>query len=123
MLDVIGLGVGPYNLSLAALLEKSELNHLFLEQKSNFNWHDGMLLDNACLQIHFLKDLVSLTDPTSKYSFMNYLHENGLSYMFLNRQITSVHRLEFIQYMRWVVSKLQAKIKFSCIMYNGTIYF
>ena len=54
MFDVIGIGVGPYNLSLAALMQKTVLNGLFVEQKSHFNWHDGMLLNNAYLQIHFL---------------------------------------------------------------------
>jgi hypothetical protein len=38
--DFIGVGIGPFNLGLACLAQPiSELRGLFLEQKSEFNWH------------------------------------------------------------------------------------
>ena len=38
MLDFIGIGLGPFNLSLASLLQnKSSLNYVFFEQKAQFD--------------------------------------------------------------------------------------
>ncbi|NOJ47631.1 lysine N(6)-hydroxylase/L-ornithine N(5)-oxygenase family protein [Bradyrhizobium sp. WSM 1744] len=37
----------------------------------------GMLLPGSDMQISFLKDLVSLRDPTSPFTFLNYLHKRG----------------------------------------------
>ncbi|WP_283812081.1 SidA/IucD/PvdA family monooxygenase [Bradyrhizobium archetypum] len=36
-----------------------------------------MLLPGSDMQISFLKDLVSLRDPTSPFTFLNYLHKRG----------------------------------------------
>ncbi len=68
--DLIGVGVGPFNLGLAALLDKvTDVNVTFLEANSKFSWHENMLIENAKLQVHYLKDLVSLIDPTNKFLF------------------------------------------------------
>ena len=58
-IDIIGVGIGAFNLSLAALLQKSKAEYKFFDQKKEFGWHKGMLLENAKLQVHFLKDLAS----------------------------------------------------------------
>jgi L-lysine 6-monooxygenase (NADPH-requiring) len=36
----------------------------------------------AEIQVPFLADLVTLADPTSPYTFLNYLHEQGRLYRF-----------------------------------------
>ncbi|NYA44769.1 SidA/IucD/PvdA family monooxygenase [Serratia fonticola] len=62
------------NLSLAALLHPHpHITSAFFEQRSEFQWHPGLMLPNLTLQISFMKDLVSLVDPTSKLSFLAYL--------------------------------------------------
>jgi lysine N6-hydroxylase len=67
--EFIAIGLGPFNLSLACLMEPlREHRCLFLEQNAQFDWHPGMLLDDATLQNPFLADLVTLADPTSRYS-------------------------------------------------------
>ncbi|MEI2581273.1 SidA/IucD/PvdA family monooxygenase [Scytonema sp. PRP1] len=72
--DLIGIGIGPSNLGLAALCEPvDQINALFLEQKPQFQWHPGLLLENSSLQVPFLADLVTMADPCSKFSFLNYL--------------------------------------------------
>ena len=74
MLDFIGIGLGPFNLSLASLLQdKTNLKYRFFEQKAQFDWHAGMQLPDTVLQVPFMADLVSMVDPTSPYSFLNYL--------------------------------------------------
>lgn len=60
VLDVVGVGAGPFNLSVAALLHPiEEVTSKFFEQQSSYSWHPGMLLPNVSIQNSFLKDLVS----------------------------------------------------------------
>ncbi|MGU4703679.1 SidA/IucD/PvdA family monooxygenase, partial [Burkholderia cepacia] len=43
--DVLGIGVGPFNLSLAALLAPlNGLRSLFVERRPEFRWHPGLML-------------------------------------------------------------------------------
>jgi hypothetical protein len=68
--DFAGIGVGPFNLGLAALSQPIEgLDGVFLERRESFDWHPGMMLEPAHLQVPFMADLVTLADPTSPYSF------------------------------------------------------
>ncbi|MEU0843870.1 lysine N(6)-hydroxylase/L-ornithine N(5)-oxygenase family protein [Streptomyces sp. NPDC005962] len=107
--DFIGVGLGPYNLGLACLTEPiDELDGLFLESKSDFDWHPGMLLDGVTLQTPFMADLVTLADPTSPYSFLNYLKESGRLYSFYIREIFYPLRAEYNKYCRWAAHKLSS---------------
>ncbi|MER6910688.1 SidA/IucD/PvdA family monooxygenase [Streptomyces sp. NPDC000594] len=106
-LDFIGIGLGPFNLGLACLTEPiGELNGLFLESKPDFEWHSGMFLDGAHLQTPFMSDLVTLADPTSPYSFLNYLKERGRLYSFYIRENFYPLRTEYNDYCRWAAGKL-----------------
>lgn len=111
---VTGIGIGPANLSLAALLQPCrDIKSRFLERKDEFQWHPGLLLPNAELQVAFLKDLVSLVDPTSKYSFLSFLRERNRLYSFINANFRQVLRREFNEYYRWVCSQM-AGLEFGC---------
>ena len=46
----------------------------FVERQARFGWHRGMLLEDATMQVSFLKDLVTLRNPASGFSFLSYLH-------------------------------------------------
>ncbi|MGW0902576.1 lysine N(6)-hydroxylase/L-ornithine N(5)-oxygenase family protein [Streptomyces sp. NPDC002853] len=112
-LDFIGIGLGPFNLGLACLTEPiDELNGLFLESKPDFEWHSGMFLEGAHLQTPFMSDLVTLADPTSPYSFLNYLKEAGRLYSFYIRENFYPLRTEYNDYCRWAAAKLSS-IRFS----------
>ncbi|MGY0024198.1 lysine N(6)-hydroxylase/L-ornithine N(5)-oxygenase family protein [Streptomyces sp. cg35] len=111
--DFIGIGLGPFNLGLACLTEPiAELNGVFLESKPDFEWHSGMFLDGAHLQTPFMSDLVTLADPTSPYSFLNYLKESGRLYAFYIRENFYPLRVEYNDYCRWAAAKLSS-IRFS----------
>ena len=98
----VGIGAGPANLSLASLLHSHpEVSNLFLEKKSAFSWHDGQQLPDTTLQVSMLKDLVSLADPTNRFSFLSYLHSHGRIYHFMNARFDAVPRQEFRNYMKW----------------------
>ncbi|MET8782729.1 lysine N(6)-hydroxylase/L-ornithine N(5)-oxygenase family protein [Streptomyces sp. NPDC004096] len=105
--DFVGIGLGPFNLGLACLTEPiTRLDGVFLESKPTFEWHSGMFLDGAHLQTPFMSDLVTLADPTSPYSFLNYLKEQGRLYAFYIRENFYPLRVEYDDYCRWAASKL-----------------
>jgi len=105
--DLIGIGIGPFNLGLAALSEPvTELNALFLDQSDEFNWHPGLMLDEVTLQVPFMADLVTMADPTSPYSFLNYMKQSGRLYKFYIRESFFIFRKEYNAYCRWVLGQL-----------------
>ncbi|MGW1530660.1 lysine N(6)-hydroxylase/L-ornithine N(5)-oxygenase family protein [Streptomyces aureus] len=107
--DFVGIGLGPFNLGLACLTEPiAELSGVFLESKPHFEWHSGMFLDGAHLQTPFMSDLVTLADPTSPYSFLNYLKETGRLYAFYIRENFYPLRVEYDAYCRWAADKLSS---------------
>ena len=90
--DLIGIGFGPSNIALAIALEEGRdarpqhrpLDALFVERQPGFVWHRNMLLDQAHMQISFLKDLATLRNPSSRFTFLNYLHEKDRLQDFIN---------------------------------------
>jgi lysine N6-hydroxylase len=105
--DFIAVGVGPFNLGLACLTEPiAELDGLFLDRNERFCWHPGMLLDDATLQTPFMGDLVTLADPTSRFSFLNYVKRQGRIYAFYIKENFFLMRNEFNQYCQWAADQL-----------------
>jgi lysine N6-hydroxylase len=107
--DLIGVGIGPFNLALAALLEPAgEVEAVFFEQAPEFSWHPGLLLEGSTTQVPFLADLVTLADPTSPHSFLAYLKAQDRLYRFYVREAFHVPRREYDHYCRWVAGRLAA---------------
>lgn len=100
------MGVGPFNLSVAALLHPLEVRARFFERSPEFHWHAGLLFDESTLQVSFLKDLVTLADPTSPFSFLSFLFATRRLYRFINADLPRVSRREFNQYFRWACDRL-----------------
>lgn len=80
--DLVGIGFGPANLALAIAVDEHNrrdpqqaLKVGFLEKQATFGWHRGMLLEGATMQVSFLKDLVTMRDPRSRFTFLTYLQE------------------------------------------------
>ncbi|WP_328669255.1 lysine N(6)-hydroxylase/L-ornithine N(5)-oxygenase family protein [Streptomyces sp. NBC_00328] len=124
--DFVGIGLGPFNLGLACLTEPiAELSGVFLESKPHFEWHSGMFLEGAHLQTPFMSDLVTLADPTSPYSFLNYLKESGRLYAFYIRENFYPLRVEYDDYCRWAADKLSS-VRFSTtvaeVTYEDEVY-
>ncbi len=75
---------------------------------TGFDWHPGMLLDDATLQVPFLADLVTMADPTSRWSFLNYLKRSGNLYPFYIRESFYPLRREYDDYCRWAAERLDS---------------
>ncbi len=105
--DIIGIGIGPSNLSTAALLDPvKEINSIFFDAKKEFQWFPGMLFPEATIQVSWLKDLVTLVDPTSRHSFLAFLAHKKRMYRFAMARFPRVKRREFNQYFQWVSQSL-----------------
>ncbi|WP_159502138.1 lysine N(6)-hydroxylase/L-ornithine N(5)-oxygenase family protein [Microbacterium sp. 18062] len=118
--DIIGIGFGPANLSLAIAVEErnaavppaERVRARFIERQPRFGWHDGMLLPGATMQVSFLKDLVSLRNPTSPYTFLNYLHERGRLADFINLKTFFPMRREFHDYLGWAAARVDVPVSY-----------
>lgn len=110
--EILAIGAGPGNLGLAVALEElapAEVagDTLIVERHDSVVWQRGMLLPWTQSQVSFLKDLVTLRNPRSKFSFINYLHSVGRLDEFINLASFTPYRLEISGYLSWVGQTLQ----------------
>ncbi|MDN0194855.1 SidA/IucD/PvdA family monooxygenase [Streptomyces sp. S.PNR 29] len=105
--DLVGIGIGPFNLSLAALADPlTALDTAFYEQRPTFAWHPGLLIDGTTIQVPFLADLVTLADPASPWTFLNYLKTRERLFPFYIAERFHIQRAEYDAYCRWVADNL-----------------
>lgn len=105
--DILAIGIGPFNLGLAALTSTiPKLKCLFIDENKEFNWHPGLLLDNARLQVPFYADLVTLADPCNQFSYLSYLKHKQRLFRFAIQENNFVYRKEYNDYCKWVAGQL-----------------
>ncbi|HEU5355443.1 MAG TPA: SidA/IucD/PvdA family monooxygenase [Actinocrinis sp.] len=107
--DLVGVGLGPFNLALAALAEPIPgLGSVFLDEKPHFSWHPGMMVAGATLQVPFLADLVTLVDPANRHSYLSHLREKGRLFELYFAERFHISRAEYESYCRAVAEALPA---------------
>ncbi|NKI41329.1 lysine N(6)-hydroxylase/L-ornithine N(5)-oxygenase family protein [Streptomyces physcomitrii] len=107
--DLVGIGIGPFNLSLAALAQPlTTLGTAFYDQNPAFAWHPGLLIEGTTLQVPFLADLVTLADPASRWSFLSHLRHRERLFPFYFAERFHIDRAEYAAYCRWVSEHLPA---------------
>lgn len=107
--DVIGIGFGPSNIALAITLEEKkqegyDVDSFFIEKQPSFAWHANMMLNNTHMQISFLKDLATMRNPSSHFTFINYLHQKQRLQDFINLKTFFPSRHEFNDYLAWAAA-------------------
>ncbi|PSN67432.1 L-ornithine 5-monooxygenase (L-ornithine N(5)-oxygenase) [Corynespora cassiicola Philippines] len=118
--DLLCVGFGPASLAIAVALHDAlegtdpalDLSGLqgrppkvaFLEKQHKFAWHAGMLLPGARMQITFMKDMATMRNPRSEFTFINYLHQKDRLIEFANLNTFLPQRVEYEDYMRWCAS-------------------
>lgn len=117
--DLVGIGFGPSNLSLAIALEEHgasapehPVTSHFFERQPSFGWHRNMLLPSTTMQISFLKDLATFRNPMSRFSFVSYLHASNRLVQFVNNQDFFPTRQEFHQYLEWAAAGLGDQVTY-----------
>lgn len=119
-LDVVGIGFGPSNLALAIAIDEHNrsvgptrpVTAGFLERQPRFGWHRGMLIDDSTMQVSFLKDLVTLRNPASDFSFLSYLQCRGRLVDFINHKTLFPLRIEFHDYLEWAAERLASFVTY-----------
>ncbi|HEX8081934.1 MAG TPA: SidA/IucD/PvdA family monooxygenase [Jatrophihabitans sp.] len=108
--ELLAVGAGPSNLGLAVALEElaPDLadNALIIDRNPTIEWQSGLLLPWAKSQVSFLKDLVTLRNPRSRFSFLNFLKSTDRLDAFINLGNQSPYRLEISAYLNWVADSL-----------------
>ncbi|MFF7651001.1 lysine N(6)-hydroxylase/L-ornithine N(5)-oxygenase family protein [Streptomyces sp. NPDC007983] len=118
--DLIGIGFGPSNVAMAIALGEHNaraggqeaVSARFFEQQPRFGWHRGMLIDDATMQVSFLKDLVTLRNPASEFSFLCYLQSKGRLIDFINHKNLFPLRVEFHDYFEWAAAKVEDMVSY-----------
>ncbi|MER7697977.1 MULTISPECIES: lysine N(6)-hydroxylase/L-ornithine N(5)-oxygenase family protein [unclassified Streptomyces] len=118
--DLIGIGFGPSNVAMAIALREhnskvdrqDSVTAHFFEQQPSFGWHRGMLIDDATMQVSFLKDLVTLRNPASEFSFLCYLQSRGRLVDFINHKNLFPLRVEFHDYFEWAAAQVEDQVSY-----------
>ncbi|WP_106400832.1 lysine N(6)-hydroxylase/L-ornithine N(5)-oxygenase family protein [Actinocorallia populi] len=116
--DLVGIGFGPSNLALAIALRErrartgERIDAVFLERQPSFGWHRGMLLEGTTMQVSFLKDLVTMRNPASEFSFLCYLKERGRMVDFINHKTMFPSRMEFHDYLEWAAAPFADQVEY-----------
>ena len=109
-LDVILIGAGPGNLAVAAMLEETSpaiaARCVMLEACETIAWQPGLMFPGALSQVNYVKDLATLRDPKSRFTFLNYLHSTGQIDDFVNMGSAFPLREEVSRYHAWVADLL-----------------
>lgn len=106
MYDLIGVGIGPMNLGLSALAHPTPLRTLFFDESKQFSWHPGMMIKDSMMQTSFISDLVTLADPTSPFTYLNYLRSLNRLHTFYFYEKLLISRQEYNAYLKWVSTQL-----------------
>jgi len=114
--DVLGVGFGPANLSLAIVMEELGFPYSvrFLEKEAERTaiWQREMLIEHSDIQNHPLRDLVTPRNPRSRYSFVNYLFENDRLFEHLNLGMNFPYRIEYAGYLSWVAKHFRRLVSY-----------
>ncbi|OBT77523.1 hypothetical protein VF21_05276 [Pseudogymnoascus sp. 05NY08] len=119
-LSLLTIGFGPASLAIAIALSDHLSSSpsspsppvLFLEKQPQFAWHSGMQLSGTHMQISFLKDLATPRDPTSPFTFLNYLSCKGRLQKFINLGTFLPARREYEDYMRWCAGHFGRAVRY-----------
>lgn len=105
--DVLGVGFGPSNIALAVALEEQGFDGsvMFIERNPGNSWQQEMMLGGSDIQHNPLRDLVTPSNPRSRYGWLSYLAEAGRLFDFLNLPIHYPLRSDYDGYVRWVADQ------------------
>src|SRR4029079_3471358 len=73
-------------------------------------WHSLQMFPGTLMQTEFYRDLVTPIDPTSKFSFLNYLKAQARLDQFFCSSTIYPPRREFEDYFRWVAGQIDEVI-------------
>jgi L-ornithine N5-oxygenase len=114
--DVLGIGFGPGNIALAIALQEQfpDVRPHFLEADSASRWQHNMMIADADIQHNPMMDLVTPRNPRSRYSYINYLHENERLFEHFNLGLEFPLRKEYADYVLWASKFFSHQVDYGC---------
>jgi L-ornithine N5-oxygenase len=116
--ELIGVGFGPAGIALATAIDDAREERpgttpwrsVFLEEAAaDTAWQGELLLPETDIQHHFLRDFATPRNPRSRYTFANYLKEEGRLFSF-GLQGGNPGRIEWADYCRWICAQLSDRV-------------
>lgn len=108
--ELLAIGAGPSNLALAVALEELAPSlargSLVIDRNPEVSWQRSMLMPEVLSNTTFLKDLATMRNPRSKFTFLNYLHTIGRLDQFVNLGSSVPYRSEVASYLKWAAESL-----------------
>ncbi|EUA32838.1 L-lysine 6-monooxygenase family protein [Mycobacterium xenopi 3993] len=74
------------------------------------------MLEGARMQISFLKDLATLRNPASRYTFLQYAKARGRLEQFVNINEFRPTRLEYNDYLKWVAESFADRVRYGAVV-------
>ena len=115
--DVVCVGFGPAGIALATAIEDAleagddAPSAVFLDRAASSAWQPDMLLPGTDIQHHFLRDFATPRNPRSRFTFANYLREQGRLFPFCLFG-ARVGRIEWSQYVEWTASQVTLPVRY-----------
>ncbi|CAG8952002.1 hypothetical protein HYFRA_00000738 [Hymenoscyphus fraxineus] len=115
VLDLVCVGFGTNSLALATAIKdnNSSSNVLFLEQKPDFSAKSDS--SSRHMDVSFMHDLATLRDPTSEFTFLSYLQQQGRMNEFveaLSESSSGPLRGDFEEYLGWAAAKCSGLVAY-----------
>lgn len=106
--DVVCIGFGTKGLALSTVLADHDPSQkvLVVERDGQFNGDLGFASTESSAGSSFLRDFITLRNPRSEYTFINFLHETNLLVAFTNASQLITSRQLTARYMSWVAEKI-----------------
>jgi L-ornithine N5-oxygenase len=104
----VGFSIEGLALAVSLADRRTQRKLLFIDRSDEFRAEFGFHNADDSAGSLFLKDLVTLHNPRSEFTFINYLHETQLLVGFTNVSQMKPSRNLLESYLKWAAKKIQA---------------
>jgi L-ornithine N5-monooxygenase len=113
-LDLVCVGFGTAAISVAIALQENQAlaNTLFLDCQRETEWKPLHQPAASRMSTSLFNDLITLENPCSRFSFINYLHKTDQLVTFTNVSQLQPTRDAYTDYLRWCASHFQPHVAF-----------
>ncbi|KAK8068686.1 hypothetical protein PG994_005302 [Apiospora phragmitis] len=113
--DLICVGFGPASLAVAVALHDSIENGTVTTARSSSPPKVLFLESSSASRgtpISFIKDMATLRDPRSHFTFLNFVHEKKRLIDFINLNTFLPARVEYEEYLRWCADHFRHVVQY-----------
>lgn len=113
--ELICVGFGPSAISLGIALKESSptTDVVFLEEQPKSLWQPlSDLPGHTHMGSNFLNDLITLQNPRSRFTFIQFLHSRKLLVDFTNLGLMQPSRDIFGDYLSWCASHFESEARY-----------